>query len=231
MVIFVLQNTFRYKEYFPSYKRWGSFHKTCHDLSLKKGVYYQGCLPGSGDAVLKCSHIKSGVVLQYLARICVSAGIPHSFPRCLNSTAAVTTRLHCLKCWKLLLLTWMEKVTQRLLSGLAAWALGGVFWFCFWPFTWNKQGKGLGNSWILKHSKRVAGVMKSNICARSDTPCQPLLPAQAEAVRTGRQWLRGSVLWSRVQLTASADCNVTVLSAEQPTRNAVPAAVCLWVCF
>lgn len=81
----------------------------------------------------------------------------------------------------------MEKVTQRLVTGLAASALGGVFWLCFWLCTWNKQGKRLGNSLILKHSKRVTGVMKSNICARSDTPCQPLLPAQAEALRTGRQ--------------------------------------------
>lgn len=185
---------------FPVTRSEAVFCKTY--LSLKKGAYYQGCLPGRGDSVLKCSHIKTGVVLQYFTRICVSAGIPHGCPRCLNSTAAVTTRLHCLKCWKLLLLTGMEKLTQRLVTGLAALALGSVFWLCFWPFTWNKQGKRLGNSLILKHSKRVTGVVKSNICARSDNPCQPLLPAQAEAFRTWRQWLRDSVLWSRVQLTA-----------------------------
>lgn len=75
----------------------------------------------------------------------------------------------------------MEKLTQRLVTGLAALALGGVFWLCFWPFTWNKQGKRLGNSLILKHSKRVTGVMKSNICARSDNPCQLPLSAQADS--------------------------------------------------
>lgn len=84
--------------YFPCYKRQGSFHKTSRDLSLKKGAYYQGCLPGRGDSVLECSRIKIGVVLQYLAGVCVSAAIPLSCPKCLNSTAAVTTRLHCLKC-------------------------------------------------------------------------------------------------------------------------------------
>lgn len=76
------------------------------------------------------------------------------------------------------------KTDTKLVIGLAALALGGVFWLCFWPFTWNKQGKRLGSSLILKHSKRVTGVMKSNICARSDNPCQPLPPAQAEALRT-----------------------------------------------
>lgn len=74
--------------------------KASHDLSLKKGAYYQGCLPGRGDSVLECSCIKIGVVLQCLAGICASVGI-HTCPRCLNSTAAVTTRLHYLKCWKL----------------------------------------------------------------------------------------------------------------------------------
>lgn len=133
--------------------------------------------------MLECSPIKIGVVVQYLARICVTLGIPHSCPRCLNSMSAVATRLHYLKCWKLCFCC-MEKLTQRLVTGLAALALGGVFWLCFWPFTWNKQGKRLGSSLILKHSKRVTGVMKSNICARSDNPCQPLLPAQAEALWT-----------------------------------------------
>lgn len=96
-----LSNT---RDIFPVTRGEAVFCKTY--LSLKKGgAYYQGYLPGRGDSVLKCSHIKTGVVLQYFARICVSAGIPHSCPRRLNSTAAVTTRLHCLKCWKLLLLT------------------------------------------------------------------------------------------------------------------------------
>lgn len=177
---------------------------------------------------------QNSVVLQYLARICLSAGIPHSCPRCLNSTAAVTTRLHCLNCWKLLLLTWMEKLTHRLVTGLAALALASVFWLCFWPLTWNKQGKRLGSSLILKHSKRVTGVMKSNICARSDNPFQPLLPAQADsqdlkAMTQGFNVVEQSPAYS--QKPEPPDSNVTVLCTEQSTRNAVTAQICLWVCF
>lgn len=87
-----LSNT---RDVFPVTRGEAVFCKTY--LSLKKGAYYQGHLSGRGDSVLKCSHIKTGVVLQYFARICVSAGIPHSCPGRLNSTAAVTTRLRCLK--------------------------------------------------------------------------------------------------------------------------------------
>lgn len=120
----------------------------------------------------------------------------------------------------------MEKLTQRLVTGLAALALGGVFWLCFWPFTWNKQGKRLGNSLILKHSKRVTGVMKSNICARSDNPCQPPLSAQADsqdlkAMTQGFSVVEQSPAYSRKP--EPPDSNVTVLSTEQSTRNAVTA--------
>lgn len=43
----------------------------------------------------ECSPIKTGAVLQYLARV-LSARISRSCPRCLNSIAAVNSRLHCL---------------------------------------------------------------------------------------------------------------------------------------
>ncbi|KAF4799672.1 hypothetical protein TURU_052426 [Turdus rufiventris] len=87
-------------------------------------------------------------------------------------------------------------------------------------------GKRLGNSLILKHSKRVTGVMKSNICARSDNPCQPPLSAQADsqdlkAMTQGFSVVEQSPAYS--QKPEPPDSNVTVLSTEQSTRNAVTA--------
>lgn len=72
-------------------------------------------------------------------------------------------------------------------------------------------------------------MMKSNICARSDNPCQPPLPAQADsqdlkAMTQGFSVVEQSPTYS--QKPEPPDSNVTVLSTEQSTRNAVTTQIC-----